>query len=506
MESLYRALTDARSQVVGLSVAGALLLVAFALCDAKERRKLRQPAYLLVAYVGLHALARAFEAGSGARRAVSLVALAALLGSIGRTGVLVVVDALLGRRLGRPLPKIIRDILQGVVYFVLLLAFLRQLGFEPGQLLTTSALLTAVVGLSLQDTLGNLVAGLAVQLQEPFAVGDWIQYDSEPSHIGRVLEINWRATRLLTLDEFEIIVPNGLLAKAPLKNFTRPTRIARRNVYVHAGLDVPPREVHGVILEALRDLPGVLAEPPPTVITNAFTESGVQYWVRVFIDDFRQRDPIDGAVRERLWYALQRAGIGVTIPQRTLNVQQHSEESRAREAEGRLERRQRALEGVGFLDVIDEGERRALAERAAIRLYSRGEVIVRQGEESDELFIVLRGEASVTVEAATDEVEVARLGRGKFFGEMALVTGEARKATVRARSECELLVIDHDAFEAVLQGRAELVEKLSLVLAERQLELDEHLSRATGAERSSLVQQESSRLLSRIRRFFAMEE
>ena len=141
---------------------------------------------------------------------------------------LLVLDTILSRRLDRPLPKIIRDILQGLVYFVLALAILRQLGVEPGQLLTTSALLTAVVGLSLQDTAGNLIAGLSVQLQRPFDVGDWIQFDDNPKNIGRVIEINWRATTLLTLDENEIIVPNGLLAKAPLRNYTKPTNVARR--------------------------------------------------------------------------------------------------------------------------------------------------------------------------------------------------------------------------------------------------------------------------------------
>ncbi|MCC6215712.1 MAG: mechanosensitive ion channel family protein [Polyangiaceae bacterium] len=505
MESVVSALSGASGQTIGVSIAVALLLVALALFDAKERAALRPPAYLLVAHLALHALGRVFDDGSTLRRVASLLALAALLASIGRAGVLVVVDALLGRRLGRPLPKIIRDILQGVVYFVLLLGFLRQLGLQPESLLTTSALLTAVLGLSLQDTLGNLIAGLAVQAQEPFSVGDWIQYDTDTTHIGRVLEINWRATRILTLDQVEIVVPNGLLAKVPLTNFTRPTRISRRNLYFHAGLDVPPRRVHDVILEALRDLPGVLTEPPPTVITSGFSESGVQYWVRVFIDDFQQRDPIDGQVRERIWYALRRAGIGIGLPQRSLSVQQHSDESRAREDERRIERRKRALEGVGFLAVIDDGERRALAERATLRLYSPGEAIVRQGEESDELFIILAGEATVTVTTSTGDVELARLGAGKFFGEMALVTGEARAATVSARTECELLVIDHDAFDAVLQARPELVERLSLVLAERQLELDEHLTRRTEDERTSLVQQESTQLLSRIRRFFAME-
>lgn len=276
MEHVQRVLSGASSGSIGVSIAIALLVGSFVLFDAKGRRSLRQPLYFLIAHFVFKGVELLLEKGSPMWRAMSLLALTMLLASIGRAGVILVVDAVLGKRLRRQLPKIIRDILQGVVYFVLLLGVLRQLGLEPGQLLTTSALLTAVIGLSLQETLGNLIAGLAIQIQQPFTVGDWIQYDSEPRHIGKVQEINWRATTLVTLDEVEIIVPNGFLAKAPLKNFTRPTDVVRRNVYVHAGYEVPPRKVHEIILDAVRDSPGVLAEPPPTVVTNTFADSGVE--------------------------------------------------------------------------------------------------------------------------------------------------------------------------------------------------------------------------------------
>lgn len=505
MEHVQRVLSDATGGSIGVVVALGLLLAAFVLLDPASRRALRQPLYFLIAHFVARGLELVLEKGSPMGRLFSLVALAALLASIGRSGVILFVDAVLGKRLGRQLPKIIRDIVQAVVYFVLLLGVLRQLGLEPGQLLTTSALLTAVLGLSLQETLGNLIAGLAIQVQQPFQVGDWIQYDSEPRNIGRVLEINWRATTLVTLDEFEIIVPNGLLAKAPLKNFTRPTAVVRRNVYVHAPYELPPRRVHELILAAVRDAPGVLPEPEPSVVTNSFGESGVEYWLRVFTRDFARRDVVDGELRDRIWYAFQRAGLQIPFPHRTLHMQQHSEESRALENEKRIEKRERALAQVDFLQVIDAAERRALAERAARRLFSPGEVIVRQGEAGAELFILLRGEVVVVIDGPTGEIEVNRLGPGKFFGEMALVTGEARKATVRAHDECELLVIDHEAFERVLQSRPELVERLSQVLAERQLELDDHLARSSDAERKSRMERESSQLLTRIKRFFSLD-
>lgn len=505
MEHIQKTLSGASGATIGVSVVLVLLGAAALLFGPGQRRPLRQPLYFLLAHFVFKTIELVLDEGAPMWRIAKTLALAFLLIAAGRAAVLLFVEAILSGRLKRTLPKIIRDILQGVVYFVLLLGVLRELGLEPGQLLTTSALLTAVIGLSLQDTLGNLIAGLAVQMQRPFDVGDWIQYDSDPKNIGKVLEINWRATRMVTLDEIEIIVPNGLLAKAPLRNYTRPTVASRRNIFVHVGYDVPPRRVQKIILEAVSDAWGVLLDPAPSVVTNAFTETGVEYWVRIFTDQFHRRDAVDGGVRDRIWYAFQREGVVLPYPNRTVHLQQHSEESREREAQRRTKKRKRALEQVDFLKVVAEQQLHELAERASTRLFSPGEVIVRQGDEDDELFIILRGEVAVVLEAGTETMEVTRLGKGKFFGEMALVTGEKRKATVKAVTECELLVIDHDAFEHVLRANPDVISALGHVLAERQIKLDEHAARVSADERSNLVERESNQLIGRIKRFFSLK-
>ncbi len=504
MEPLLKALGSASSQTIGLAIALALIFATWILVPSNERKLLRQPFIYLSTHLATRVAGLFFAEDSALGHLVGLVSLGALLATIGRSAVLLVFEVLLHRRLSTPVPKIIRDIAQGVVYFVVLLAILRSVGFEPGQILTTSALLTAVIGLSLQETLGNLVAGLAVQLQRPFDVGDWIQFDAEPKHIGRVIEINWRATKLVTLDELEVIVPNGLLAKAPLKNYTKPTPAVRRSAFLQIGYDTPPKRVQEVILEAVKSAPSVLVEPPASVVTNDFKDSGIEYWIRYFIEDFHRRDGIDGGVRDRIWYALRRAGISFTLPQRMLHLDASAEQSRATETQATA--RAVALEKVDFLQVIDEAERRALAARATTRLFSSGEVVVRQGDESSELFIILKGEVVIVLENGklTASQEVARLGAGQFFGEMALVTGERRKATVKAGSECELLVIDHAAFEEVLRSNPTVIERLSEVLAERQLELDATQEELTSGERASVKLETSSQLIGKIKKFFAI--
>ncbi len=504
MKDFVAQLSSASGQSLGLVFAVALTGLAYLLLPKAEAKSAKQPLLFLVGHVLMRGLLGLLQAPSSLHTTVNLVALTLLLLAVGRAAVLLVVEALFGHRLGRPLPKIIRDIIQAVVYFFLLLAFLQQLGVEPGQLLTTSALLTAAVGLALQDTLGNLVAGLSVQVQQPFTVGDWIQFDTDPKNVGRVVEINWRATTLQTLDEFHVVVPNGLLAKAPLRVFTRPTKVVRRNVYVHVSYAIPPKRVHKIVLEALKGAQLVLTSPPPNIVTHNFDESGIEYWIRVYIDDYSKRDIADGVVRDRLWYAFKRHGLSIPFPQRVVHVEQHSDETREREQSAIVQKQREVLAKVDFLSVIQDDLLSELAARANTRLFSTGELVVRQGEESSELFIVTRGEVSVVLAVENAEREVSRLGPGQFFGEMALVTGERRKATVKAATECELLVITRVAFEEVLRKAPEAVEALGHVLARRQVELGHHEAEMSVDDQKLEVERESNVLIRRIKKLFSL--
>ena len=325
------------------------------------RALLRLPFGAFLIHLGATVLRRAVPVTAGAHRILGSLSLLFLLLSIGRSGVLLVVDVVLERRFLRPLPKITRDIVQGLVYAGIAMVTLRSAGVEPGSLLTTSALLTAVVGLSLQETLGNLFAGLAIQMQRPFDVGDWIQFDAEQKHIGRVLEINWRATKVLTLDEVEIIVPNGTLAKAPITNYTKPSPVSRRSIYVHTPYDVPPATVQETILAAIFDAPGVVRDPPPSVVTNLFADNGVEYWVRFFTDQFHKRDGVDGGVRDRIWYALRRAEIAIPYPAQTIDVRQIDDASHERIEARRFDELDGALRCVDFFQVLSAEDIRSLA-------------------------------------------------------------------------------------------------------------------------------------------------
>jgi CRP-like cAMP-binding protein len=261
--------------------------------------------------------------------------------------------------------------------------------------------------------------------------------------------------------------------------------------------------VQRTILEAIAGSFGVLAAPAASVVTNAFVDGNVEYWVRFFTDRFESRDGVDGAARDRIWYALARLGTSpAASPSRAVNLQEAASAARERAERAAVDRR-RALQSVDFLRTLSQDQLEALAARTVRRMYAPGEPIVRQGDTSAEMFVIESGEVAVCLDRGSPgDLELARLGAGEFFGEMSLMTGEPRNATVRAAGACVLLVIDHDAFHAVLQLAPDLAERVSRVIAERQAALDGRA--AARAPEEPTVQERSSVLLDRIKRFFAV--
>lgn len=492
-------------ELVGEIVAFLLfVLVRLALPKPERKRTRIAGIYLLfsLAFGVVSGFALDLAPGSSFARATKFLFWFTVLAAAGRSLVLLAVDVALRRRTQTPAPRIFRDLTQAVVYVVVLLLTLNAIGVEPGSLLTTSALLTAVIGLSLQDTLGNLMSGLALQMQQPFEVGDWIQFGDDKT-TGRVTEANWRATMLMTTELVEVVVPNATLARAPIRNFSRPSPLTRRSVNVLGPYDVPPHVIHEAVTAALKDTPGVLAEPAAWVRTTNLGENGVEYSVFYYIDDYGARDRCDGLVRDRIWYAMNRAKIAFPYPTRTVNLQLGSEEARRGDEERELARRNDVLRCVDFLQVLSPEHHRRLADSSSLRLFAPGEVIVKEGEKGGELFAIDRGSVNIEIQRDNGKpLKIAQLGAGQFFGEMGLMTGEPRTATVRAKTDCALVVIGHGPFHEVLREAPELVEKMSELLAARQAELE-----AAESQRRPSVEpasERSQRLISQIKNFFKL--
>ncbi len=482
-----------------------LLLVVRLLMPMTARRVIAMPVLALVAGAALSALELLTAPGTTAATLLNIASIVLLLIALGRAGFILTVDFLLQRRLARPLPLITRQIIQGLIYAGIILIALHRAGVDTTSLLTTSALLTAIIGLSLQDILGNLFAGLAIQAETPFELGDWIRFDDDEDRFGKVIEINWRATKLLTLEQVIVVVPNAVLAKAPLMNFTKPSPLSLRSVHVTAPYDEPPDRVRELLRDALKSVDGVAPSPPPTIVTDDFSERGVRYWVRFFITNFEARHTVASDVRDRLWYALQRAELEQPIPRRDVRLFEQTESERALSRARLLGKRKRAMQGIELLRCLPEQQLEQLAERVHANLYTRGELVFEQGQRGDAFYIVERGEVAVLLRHASGvTTEMTRLGPGKFFGEMSLMSADARRsATIKTTRATTLIVIARAVLQEILEQSPELADTINQALRDRAEQLDALRAEAEQLPHESFHEPQGV-FLDRIREFFSL--
>jgi small-conductance mechanosensitive channel/CRP-like cAMP-binding protein len=490
---------EARPGVVAALVAlGVLLALRWAVLTADRRRNTTFPITFLVLALVLHLGTAATGVTGTGRAALHLLAIAFL--ALGGTGLLAVVffDLVLGRA---RVPSILRDLAQGLMLFVLLLVLLRRSGVELFSLVTTSAVVTAIIGLALQSTIANLFAGLTLPLERRLNIGDWVQVGG---HVGRIGEISWRATSLVTKDGDTVVVPNAHLLASEVINYSKPTTLHRTSLRVGFHYRHPPNEARRVVLEAVRGTPEVLAAPEPDCFPVEFAESALTYAVRYWIADFERLEPIDGEVRARIWYAAQRAGLEIPFPIRSIvNVSPTEARLLAQQAEEASERLA-ALARVDLFVPLDEEDRRLLAAGMRRVRFAAGEQIIRQGEAGDSLYVIHSGDIAVHLTLDGVHRQVARLGAGDFFGEMSLVTGEPRQASCTAITDVACYVIDHAVFRRLLDAKPKLAEDLSAVLVARQVTLDGEREGLSAEARTRRAAEAQRNLLARIRGFFLL--
>lgn len=364
-------------------------------------------------------------------------------------------------------PKLMRDLIGFVVLFVAIVwAGHGILGFEYSKFLLPSAVVSAVLGFALQDVLKNVFAGLSLQNEAPFETGDWLLMDGQPR---QVLEMSWRSTRLRDNLGHEFSVPNSDLAAAHLENLGTGNPPMGFEVEVGVVYDAPPREVKDAIERAARLAPVVAAEPPPIGLLTSFGESGVVYRLRFWSSQVHGVARMLDQVRTRVWYELKRSGFAIAFPVR---VVEHSSQRDLAE-ESLAERRARAdarFAKVAVLAALPAEARQRLSAGAPLLHFDDGEALVREGEKGDSLLVIERGRVRISksgVDIGASTVALATLGEGDCFGEMSLLTGAPRSATVVAEGAVDVFVLDRRALTPLLREDPSLAETLSRVLARR---------------------------------------
>lgn len=405
-------------------------------------------------------------------------------------------------------PHILRDLLLAVAYIAVALVLLSRNGFDLTGIVATSAVITAVIGFSLADTLGNVMGGMALQMEHTINVGDWINVDQVE---GRVKEIRWRQTSIETRNWDTVVIPNSMLMKARvalLGHREGAPRQQRRWVYFNVDFRFAPTDVIDAVEAALRaePIPGIAAEPAPHCIMTEFKESYATYAARYWLTDLAATDPTDSVVRTRIYAALRRAGIAPSIPAQSIFLTEDNEARRERKQTQELAHREETLASVELFRRLTEEERRELAGRLKVAPFVRGEVLTKQGAEAHWLYIVIQGDAEVHVAMNGKSEKVATVHAGDFFGEMALMTGEPRRATVVAETDVLCYRLDKEAFRQILSRRPEMAEDISHVLARRAVELEAVQEGLNEEAKRRRVDHAQTALLDRIREFFGLDE
>jgi small-conductance mechanosensitive channel len=403
-------------------------------------------------------------------------------------------------------PPILRDTILGLAYIAAALTLLARHGVDLSGIVATSAVVTAVIGFSLQDTLGNIMGGMALQMEQSIAVGDWVRVGEVE---GLVREIRWRQTSIETRNWDTVVVPNSSLMKSQVKVLGRrqgKPRLHRMWVEFNIDFRHPPAHVIETVQNALRaeSTPNVAADPPPDCILYHFYESYVRYAVRYWLIDFASDDGTNSEMSLRIVAALERAGIGMSIPAQRVFLTMQGETRTRRKHLEEVRRRTAALEHVTLLKPLTDAERAEIAERVLVAPFHRGEIILRQGSEAHYLYILAVGSVEISVTEEGQSRVITRIDAGEAFGEMGLMTGEPRNATATAVTEVVCYRLDKAGFQDILQRRPEIAETLAGTLAERKAHL-EALKRGLHAQAlEHTLGGSQADLLHRIRDFFML--
>jgi CRP-like cAMP-binding protein/small-conductance mechanosensitive channel len=497
-----------QTQDLWMGVVFALVAVLMLALAPRERRHVLRLVVLYLASLALH-LASGLLGAAGLPWASAAHLVARLA-----EGVAVI--SLLGAALfGAALPalrvqpsKILRDLTVALSCLAFFLWLLSTRRVDVAGIVATSAVITAVIGLSLQDFLTNVMGGLALQIDGSVGIGDWVMFGEAR---GVVREISWRHTSIETTNGDTLVVPNNQLMRTPIlligKTVSGGPVAQRRWVRFFVEDRIPPTTVIAVAAEALRreSISNVAAEPAADVVLLAIRDGSCEYAVRYWLTDLRADDRTDSTVRTRIWFALKRTGTPLATP--VSNIHIWSEEGlRSRQTvEANRAARQEAVGRVPAFATLTTEEREWLAEGLLHTPFAAGEAIVLQGAAANHLYILTKGSAEVrvSVEGAAPRA-VATLMAPDVFGEMGMLTGEPRRATVVALEETECWRLTKEAFHGILAARPALAEEISRLLAEREVELAAAREGLSEEAKRLRLREEQRSLLSKIRGFFAI--
>ena len=405
------------------------------------------------------------------------------------------------KRKQTPIPHFLREVIGGLIFLVALLLVL-SVGYHAERelkgLLAGSGVLAIIIGFAGQNFFAGIIGGISIQINRPYKVGDWLKVHDT---YAEVREINWRSTRLCTNDSIYLDIPNNEMVQHTITNLSYPNRTHFMRLQINAEYGAPPNRVKDALMRAVIQVPGVEKDPPPQVYVSEYGESAIVYQIKFAMTTHSGYYEVRDGIYTNAWYEFRRHKITFPFPQRTL----HLERKTGRPADEGHEEALSILRGEALFQCLSETQLDHLVKQARLNHFGRGERVIEEGDEGDSMFILLRGAAEVSVAKNGSNIPVATLSSGDCFGEMSLLTGETRSATVKADGDCYVMEIGKDVMGDIIRDSPDCLKQLSELLAKRKMETEGILKDAAlNADQAAKQREYTANFLNRLKTFFAL--
>jgi len=383
----------------------------------------------------------------------------------------------LEEKTGRKIPSVVKRLTS---VFIIMLAIFGIIAYVIGEkitgLLATSGVAAMIIGLAVQMNLSNIFSGIALNMERPFRTDDWVKINDNRE--GKILDVGWRTTRIQLRDNSVIHIPNSIVCESIIMNYCYPNKIIERPIIIHVNPGHALNRVQKIITDALLSVDVILKYPNPIVRFKGMTEWSAMFGVYYSIDDYSKKWAIEEVVWKRIRAHLKRAGIAFSLQRHVVYLSKGLEDEEKEPAKPI-----NLLQEIDVFQPFSDDAKSYLSQKIKHRHYRSNESIVNQGDVGDSLFIIVEGVVSVRVKLEQDNtIEVARLGAGKFFGEMALLTGEPRTANVIALTDTYLIEITKGDIAPLIQKQPEISEMLGEVLAHRKMKTESMVNQANMVE------------------------
>ncbi len=358
--------------------------------------------------------------------------------------------------------KLLQDLLAGLIYLVAVFAIIAYVLDLPIQgLLATSGVVAIILGLALQSTLGDVFSGIVLSFSRPYRPGDWINIEGGTD--GRVIEMNWRATHVLTGRRDLAIVPNSTIAKSKIVNVSSPSGIHGVTVTIQLEAKTPPATGAEILDHAILNCRLILATPAPSVTIKSINATFTEFEITFFVEELASATRAQNQLFDMIFRHLASAGIDLATvenqPERAIRDQAPPKSTTGPE---------RLLELVAIFANLTSDERKSIAAKLEPKSYDKGETLVEPGTVLHSLFIVGTGVLSFTREESEGEIELIRIGPGDHFGEIGMLTGAPATAKISALIPSTVYELTKDDLSPIVEARPEVSQGLCRALAQRQ--------------------------------------